>query len=291
MKRLTIIATISTVLTACGAQDDAVQTGVMQGRTTETATTDDSLSLTTSEKNNLLQYKGGEVIRTAIKTQAIFWGSEWTDKKYAGDKVTGLTSLLGGIGNSKWLGIVNEYGATSSTSNQAAQFDPSVFPTGDLSVGSAAAEVCKLNKNAPDASTAYFIYGTKKAKANICATHGWAQCANGKKFLLAWFPDIDDAKCFTPDTVNKTRSQALKNLANATAHELAELVTDPRRTGWFAPNRDEIADRCAWTFPASNVTLSNGSSFRLINLWSNSAYEKSTGMMNASRQNGCIASK
>lgn len=288
MKTLTLIAIMSITLAACGVEEKTEVTGVMAGRGAEQA---DSLSLTAAEQTALVKYRGGEVLRSGIKTHAIFWGSEWTDKKYAGDKVDGINTLLRGIGSSKWLGIVNEYGATSTVTHTGATFDPSVFSNGDLTASQASAEVCKVTKQNPDASTVYLIYGTKKAKANICATHGWGQCANGKKFLLAWMPDIDEAKCFTPDTTNKTRSQALKNLANATAHELAEIVTDPRRTGWYADNRDEIADRCAWTFPAGNVALTNGSNYRLINLWSNSAYERSAGMSNAQRQRGCVASK
>lgn len=286
MKTVTI-AIISSLMIACGSTDDAEVTGVMSGRTTST----DSLSLTAPAQSPVVKYRGGEVLKSAVKTHAIFWGSEWTNKAYAGDKVTGINTLLAGIGNSNYLKIVNEYGATSTVTHTGATFDPSLFATGDLSAAQASAEVCKLTKQNPDASTIYMIYGTKKAKANICATHGWGQCANGKKFVLAWMPDIDDAKCFTPDTTNKTRSQALKNLANATAHELAEIVTDPRRTGWYADNKQEIADKCAWTFPAGNVALTNGSNFRLINLWSNNAYARNVGMYNAQAQRGCVASK
>jgi len=53
-------------------------------------------------------------------------------------------------------------------------------------------------------------------------------------------------------------------------------------------DRDEIADKCAWTFPAGNITLTNGSSFRLINLWSNKAYGAGKGMANGKRLRGCV---
>ena len=283
---LTVIATI----TACGSSNESEVTGVMQGRTDAVEIDnepDDSLALTAPEKLNLMTYRGGEVLRTPIKTQAIFWGSEWSTPKYAGDKVDGINRLLSGIGNSAYLNIVGEYGATASVKHTGNSFDTSIFPTGDLTPGQAAAEVCKVTQKNPDSTTVYFIYGTKKAKANICATHGWGNCPNGKKFLMAWFPDIDEQKCMTPDFKTKN-TQALKNLANATAHELAEILTDPRRGGWFDTGRDEIADKCAWTFPADNITLTNGSSFRLINLWSNKAYDAGKGMANGKRLRGCV---
>lgn len=166
---LTVIAT----LTACGSSNESEVTGVMQGRTDAVEMNnevDEGLALTAPEKLNLMSYRGGEVLRTPIKTQAIFWGSEWSTPKYAGDKVDGINRLLSGIGNSAYLNIVGEYGATASVKHTGHSFDTSVFPTGDLTPGQAAAEVCKVTKQNPDATTTYFIYGTKKAKANICAT-------------------------------------------------------------------------------------------------------------------------
>ena len=166
---ITVVATI----TACGSSNESQVTGVMQGRTESVEMDndgDEGLALTAPEKLNLMTYRGGEVLRTPIKTQAIFWGSEWSTPKYAGDKVDGINRLFSGIGNSAYLNIVGEYGATASVKHTGHSFDTSVFPTGDLTPGQAAAEVCKVTKKNPDSTTTYFIYGTKKAKANICAT-------------------------------------------------------------------------------------------------------------------------
>lgn len=120
-----------------------------------------------------MTYRGGEVLRTPIKTHDIFWGSEWATPKYAADKVNGINCLLTGIVSSNYLNMVTEYGATASVKHTGSSLDTSLFLNGDITPGQAAAEVCKMTKQKPDATTAYFLYRTKKAKANICATPGW----------------------------------------------------------------------------------------------------------------------
>ena len=160
---LTVIVT----LTACGSSNESEVTGVMQGRTDAVEMNnevDEGLALTAPEKLNLMTYRGGEVLRTPIKTQAIFWGSEWSTPKYAGDKVDGITRLLSGLGNSAYLNVVGEYGATASVKHTGHSFDTSVFPTGDLTPGQAAAEVCKVTKKNPILRQCILFMGPRRPR-------------------------------------------------------------------------------------------------------------------------------
>jgi hypothetical protein len=303
----TLAILASLVLTNCGGEqaNESVATGVMHGQVSAVDTNDEpqpdtwgtqaqqELALTATEKKNLVTYRNGEVLTGTVKTQAIFWGKEWSSASYAKDKISGINKLLSGIGNSGYAKIVTEYGsrkgsASANITHIGSTFDSSEFPTGDLTATQAALEVCKMTNNRPEATTVYFVYGTKKAKANICATHGWGTCKNGTKLLMAWFPDIDNASCTARDNVTGN-STGLAALATATAHELMETVTDPNRAGWFDAKNNEIADKCAWNFPAQPVALSTGK-FKLINIWSNSAYEASAGQANSYGQKGCVSS-
>ena len=303
----TLAILASLVLTNCGGEqaNESVATGVMHGQVSAVDTNDEpqpdtwgtqaqqELALTATEKKNLVVYQNGEVVTGKVKTRAIFWGKEWTTATYAKDKISGINKLLSGIGNSNYAKVVTEYGSrkgstTADIEHTGSVVDSSEFPTGDLTATQAVVKICDMTSQRPDASTVYFVYGTKKAKANICATHGWGTCKNGAKVLMAWFPDIDNAACTARDNVTGN-SSGLAALANATAHELMESLTDPRRTGWFAANRDEVGDKCAWNFPAQPVALSTGK-FKLINIWSNSAYEAGLGQANSYGQKGCVSS-
>src|SRR5262245_3798318 len=56
----------------------------------------------------LLSYGGGPVIH-ASKTMAIFWGSQWSDASFAGDKITGLDTFFGGWNGSQIAKASTEY--------------------------------------------------------------------------------------------------------------------------------------------------------------------------------------
>ena len=102
-------------------------------------------------------------------------------------------------------------------------------------------------------------------------------------------PNTDGEAGCDPEDTSTGHSQGLAAIANVSAHELLETITDPRGTGWYDSQGDENGDKCAWSFPPGNgiSTFSNGSVWRLQMEWSNHAYSTSSGFANLSGQHGC----
>jgi len=236
---------------------------------------------------NLINH-GGPVLQTS-KAMAIFWGSSWNTPSFAGDKITGIDSFLGGFGGSKFAGTNTEYsGITTSMTylgHTIDATDPSARKA--LTVSQAVAEACKVTGNNPDASAVYFIYtSTTAGHVNYCAWHSAGTCGNGKAVQVAYMPNIDNIGGCDPGG-HLGHSEGLAALANVTAHELSEAITDPRLNAWYDAGGSENADKCAWVFP-STVTLKNNTTWQAQGNWSNAHFNAGTGYANNSGQKGCI---
>jgi len=238
----------------------------------------------------LMTSHGGTVL-TANKTSAIFWGTSWAG--YTGDKITGLDSFFQGFGGTAYAQASTEYSGTNgqvtaSSTYLGHTFDNTAAPSKALTPTSAVAEACKITGNNPDASALYLIYtDTGAGQVNYCAWHSWGTCSNGALIQVAYMPNIDGLAGCDPGDTWTTHSQGLSAVANVTAHELSEAITDPRGAGWFDSSGAENGDKCAWVFP-SPVTFSNGSTWKLQPEWSNAAYTAGTGYPNSSGQKGCL---
>ena len=224
--------------------------------------------------SNMTYHNGGVLV--ADKTQAIFWGSSWGT--CTGDIITGIDSFFGGFGNSNYAGITTQYyqvsGGTRSYIGAGSTYlghviDGSTAPSSALSTSQVIAEACSAIGNNPDPNALYLVYtDTTAGNANYCAYHTWGSC-NGKPIQAAYMPNLTGVAGCDPDNADDlSRSQALRALANVTAHELEEAITDPRGTAWYDRQGSEIGDRCAWKFKGP-VTLSNGSVRQLQEEWSN----------------------
>jgi hypothetical protein len=238
-----------------------------------------------------MTWHGGTIL-VANKTQAIFWGTSWTS--YTGDIITGLDSFFGGFGGSNYAKASTEYTGsngqvTASSSYLGHLVDATAAPSRALSVTSAVAEACKMSNNNPDPNALYLIYTeTGAGHVNYCAWHSYGSCSNGAPVQVAYMPNITGiAGCDPQDTFGTGHSQGLAALANVTAHELSETITDPRNGGWYDSGGAENGDKCAWTFTGP-VTLSNRSTWKLQGEWSNNAYTAGTGYPNLSGQKGCL---
>jgi hypothetical protein len=236
-------------------------------------------------------FHGGTIL-VANKTQAIFWGTGWTT--YTGDIISGLNSFFSGFGGSNYANASTEYTGTngqvtSSSTYLGSVIDGTPAPTNALSVTGAVAEACAVTKNAPDPNALYLIYTeTGAGNVNYCAWHSYGTCSNGAPLQVAYMPNITGlAGCDPLDTYGTGHSEGLAALANVTAHELSETITDPRNGGWYDATGAENGDKCAWAFH-SPVTLSNATVWKLQMEWSNNAYTAGTGFPNRSGQNGCL---
>jgi hypothetical protein len=234
----------------------------------------------------------GGAILVANKTQAIFWGTSWTS--YTGDIVTGLDTFFGGFGGSNYAKASTEYTGTNGQVTAASSYlghviDATAAPSKALSVTSAVAEACKVTNNNPDPNALYLIYTeTGAGHVSYCAWHSYGTCSNGAPVQVAYMPNITGiAGCDPQDTFGTGHSQGLAALANVTAHELSETITDPRNGGWYDSAGAENGDKCAWSFTGP-VKLSNQSVWKLQGEWSNNAYTSGTGYANNSGQKGCL---
>ena len=240
----------------------------------------------------LMTWHGGDVL-VASTTYAIYWGPSWNNATFASDKITGLTAFLQGWSGSDYAGTVTEYGGangqiTSTSTYAGGVIDPSTPPSGPPDDAALLAEVASLVP-IPDPQTLYLIYGTTpRGTAGFCGFHTFGTY---KRHLVqfAWFFNLDgDASCDPHDSFT-THSQGLSALANTTAHELAETITDPRGLGWFAlSGRGENGDKCNFVEDTSFVTFSNGSNWHIQAEWSNAANQAGTGHLNRNGEPGCI---
>jgi hypothetical protein len=245
----------------------------------------------------LMTLHGGGVL-VSNKTQAIFWGAEWGDgtNAFSGDKVSGLDSFFSGFGGSHYADDSTEYNGsdgvyvTNSSTYLGHVFDNSAAPTRALSTKTAAAEACKIVNNNPDPNALYLIYtSTGAGHVSYCAWHTWATCSNGAPIQVAYMPNLDGVGGCDPGQY-AGHSVGLAALANVTAHELSETITDPRGGGWFDSSGQENGDKCAWSFPvaAEPVRFSNRSEWYIQGEWSNNAFALGTGYANRDGQNGCL---
>lgn len=251
-----------------------------------------------------LTWHNGKIMTTSI-TRAIFWGTSWNSLPATDDKIAGLDLFYAGYGNTPFARTNIEYGTGAGVApfvGQTSTYKGHIIDPTAASGGSTTTpilnEVCKVvtsNGIALDpAGNDYIAVYTDlpRGNAGFCAWHSFGSCG-GKPVQFAFFWKLDgDAGCNPADNVTG-HSQGLAALANVSAHELSEAVTDPTAGGgWLDGSGSENSDKCAWVFNATSVqTFSNGSKWKVQGNWSNAAYNSSTGYANNSGQLGCINQK
>jgi hypothetical protein len=258
----------------------------------------------------LMTYHGGDIIQTS-KTMAIFWGPAWSTS--AGDKITGMDAFFGGYSGTVYNQTVTEYTGLNSDQVQAVStylghwVDAASSPPRRPQTSQVLAEACSALTAAgktPDASALYVVYSSgKRGGAQYCAYHTWGSC-NGTPIQAAWVFNLDGDSGCNPGTPygatgTTAHSQGLAAIANVTAHELSETITDPTGSTWYDASGAENGDKCAWTFGPTGSSLlstftSTNSTWKLQGEWSNAAYSGTyTGPSkvypNSSGQNGCLA--
>ncbi len=224
-----------------------------------------------SSTSNLIDH-GGKILSTS-HTYAIFWGSQGA---WSSDVVPGIANLFNGFTGSSYLGIAQQYmrGASISSVYEGAKIDSSAPPR-KVSPSTLGSEVQKLYGSSLDPDGVYFVYTSNFPNGGgYCAWHSYAT-VGGQNVSVAYMPNTTGvAGCDPGNTYNLSGSEGLRSLANVTAHEFMESVTDalPGNTtyGWIDSSGSEIGDKCAWQFSAP-VTLNNGFTWQLQEEWSNSA--------------------
>ena len=265
-----------------------------------------------------------------VNTTPIFWGSTWYNRRYSSDKIYGLTHWYQSFQYSTYADTLPEY-LNSPLKHWVVNEIIDITPaSGDPD--SVLAEICNVANYIDNSKTNYYPVYTdiKRGDANYCSYHSAGMCYGHPGQFCVFFNIDDDPGCdpqspYAPPAgrynsqqpgtifgINTAyqQSQGLAALANVTAHELAEVITDPATIspdgnytywgGWYDANGAEIADKCAWTFgpslinSAPNGTVSVGGYYwKIQGEWSNNAQNAGTAGAGYPTQNnqlyGCIS--
>jgi hypothetical protein len=241
-------------------------------------------------------------VLTTTTTVAIFWGSQWTNAAFAGDKITGVDSFLAGFGGSHYAQIATEYygrnGSIKPYSSYAGHaIDTSEPPGGVLTGDELIGEACRIARNNPDPNGVYFIYLSNPTSAyGGCPGHTFGWCPRNKPIQVAFAyytsgqPD-DPCGGEIRDTGEVTgHSLSLGQLGKVTANQLMNTITSPQLNGWADGSAVGIGGKCKQILPPPGAyeTFSNGSIWKLQTMWSNAAYRAGTGLPNLLEQPGCV---
>jgi hypothetical protein len=133
----------------------------------------------------------------------------------------------------------------------------------------------------------YPVYvDAKRGGAGYCAWHSWGSVTTPAGAVLqiqfGFFFNLDGDSGCDPQDTQSSHSQGVAALANVSGHELSEVATDPQGSAWYDRSGYENADKCAWTFNGL-VRFTNGTSWKIQNNFSNTAYDTPVGS-----PTGCI---
>lgn len=213
---------------------------------------------------NLVDH-GGSVLSTP-DVYVIWWGSS---SAWASDVQTGMATFFNGLSGSAYVNTATQYlrGASISVQVKGTATDGSAPPS-NASPAQLAAEAQKEFPTA-DPNAIYVVFTSNFPNGgNFCAWHSYGT-VNGDLDSVAYMPNTTNVSGCNPGNLyGVSGSEGLRSLANVTAHEFMESVTDPLLSAWYDNSGSEIGDKCAWQF-GGKVTLHNGTSWQLQEEWSN----------------------
>ena len=232
--------------------------------------------------NPLNMLFNGGAVQPDSNIYAFWWGKPWD---FPPDARAGLDGFLQGLDETSFLDIADQYmfGVDAHTHFGGDLFDYSAPPLEpvDLTTFSfinVASEICgvlKANGKKPDPLGLYIVYSSNFPNQNYyCAIHDPDTCADGTVLNVAYVPNpTTQPNCqtnFEPLITPNRQSEPTRAMANDSAHEIMEAITDPNVDAWYSPvTGNEIGDPCSYEFQ-SPVPLTNGR-WKLQNIWSNAA--------------------
>ena len=239
--------------------------------------------------NNLL-YHNGPIISNII-VNPIFWGASW---KSSDPIITGISKFYKDFSGSTYAkASLNEYYQINPNKTQTkinanisvnpCYIDNTIAPSDFFSTTILINEIAKLinkpgfSKPNPLGNSYYPIYIDKPRPSNIdfCGWHGFGTINGiGVTFAFLFKYSTGDTGCgcnsFFPAKGPIGQSTVLAALANVSAHEICETMTDPKLNAWYDKKGDENSDKCGWLFnDTKRVNLKPGSIWKLQGQWSN----------------------
>jgi hypothetical protein len=227
-----------------------------------------------------IPYLGGAVLPSTT-TYAIWWGKR---SDFPQDAVEGIDDFLSDLDGSDYLHIADQYlfGQKAHTRFGGNLFDPSA-PTempvdaqfNDL-IYPEVFKVLQGNGLKPDPTAVYLVYTSNfPAEAfadGFCAFHTYDFSPDGTIIHLAYMPNSASVPSFCgtdfdPLYKPNSYSEPTRAVANSTAHELMETITDPNSDAWVAPNFIEIGDLCDFIF--QTLVPLRDDKWKIQTIWSN----------------------
>jgi hypothetical protein len=233
-----------------------------------------------------IPYNGGAVLPNTT-TYAFWWGKP---SDFPSDAIDGLDDFLQGLDGSAYIGLANQYlfGQKAHTHFGGNLFDRSAPPNGPpyfVEPGGFfffAPEIVKIltqNGQKPDPNGIYVVYSSNfpndAVESGYCAFHGADTAPDGTILQIVYVPNLTSALSgcgtdFDPLFTPNNHSEAVRAMANATAHEFMETITDPNADAWADYSTgNEIGDPCSFVFE-SWVPLTD-SRWKIQEIWSNQA--------------------
>jgi hypothetical protein len=216
-----------------------------------------------------LEDLGGPVISEATMI-AIWWGQT---ARFPSDAMSGMDTFLTGLDGSRYLAVADQYVRGKSRATFLGHIlETSPAPTHSPSTEEIVAKVCQVLEDArqvPNPYTLYLVFTDGfPEQSNFCAWHDGGQCG-GKRIRVAYLPNMASApQCDPGDLFGCNQlSEPTRALANVTAHEVLEMITDPDGNAWLDRAGEEIADKCVWRF--GSCTTLGSTRWQLQKEWSN----------------------
>jgi len=238
----------------------------------------------------------GGVINKLPVVKLIFWGPSWSSAP--GDKIYGMDLFYKGWSGSGYANIQTEYASSNGQVSNAISYggyviDSTTPAAGAPSTGTILSRVCAAITNPDPNGNGYYVVYTERPRgtAGYCGWHSYGYCGTKLVQIAVIFNLDNDSGCggttstsSIPTNAGWTMnggkmSQGVHAIAGVSAHELAEMITDPRLDAFMDSNGWENGDKCAWTFPPSNSLFSNGITWRIQGEWSNVAAATGTGYL------------
>jgi hypothetical protein len=217
-----------------------------------------------------LEDLGGPVIPQASMI-AIWWGQA---SNFPSDAMSGMDTFLTGFNASNYLAVADQYVRQPAQAKFLGHImETSASPTHSPSTEEIVAKVCQVLDDArqvPDPNTLYLVFTDGfPEQSNFCAWHDGGKCPGGQQIRVAYLPNMANvSQCDPGDLFGCNKfSEPTRALANVTAHEVMEMITDPDGNAWLDRSGDEIADKCVWRF--GSCTALGSTRWQLQKEWSN----------------------
>jgi len=253
--------------------------------------------------NPNMTFRGGPVM-TSATVKTIFWGTNWMYSAFHKDKLDSMDLFFNGLSGSNYIKTGAEYQGSNGMPTTTIKYNgrwvdttssAAVSEGGNNQYNALVNKICSIMTNQWNSLDAngmtyvpVFVDMPRPSNMGYCAWHSYAYCGS-KRFQFGFHWNLDgDSACDPRDNQN-LRSQGATAIINVAAHEILETITDPLLNAWLDSNSYENADKCAWKFPQTSITLKNGAKFKIQAEWSNRANSLSSGFADSAGNKGCVS--